>query len=96
MECRVRRARHPARVPRDPETQPPASALLVLDAFGEVIARGGSGVLIASQSGHRLPPLTVEENKALATTPVEDLLSQPFLQLDQVRDSLHAYQLAPR
>jgi NAD(P)-dependent dehydrogenase (short-subunit alcohol dehydrogenase family) len=44
---------------------------LVLDAFGNVIERNGSGVVIASQSGHRLPPLSVEQNKALATTPVE-------------------------
>ena len=44
---------------------------LVLEEFGNVIARGGAGVVIASQSGHRLPPLTVEQNKALATTPVE-------------------------
>ena len=57
---------------------------------------GGAGVVIASQSGHRLPPLTVEQNKALATTPVEELLSLPFLQPDQVKDSLHAYQLAKR
>jgi len=42
---------------------------LVLEEFGNVIARGGAGVVIASQSGHRLPPLTVEQNKALATTP---------------------------
>lgn len=69
---------------------------LVLEEFGNVIARGGSGVVIASQSGHRLPPLTVEQNKALATTPVEELLSLPFLQPDQVTDSLHAYQLAKR
>ena len=27
---------------------------LVLEEFGNVIARGGSGVVIASQSGHRL------------------------------------------
>src|SRR6059058_763958 len=47
---------------------------LVLEEFGNVIARGGAGVVIASQSGHRLPPLTVEQNKALATTPVEELL----------------------
>ena len=52
---------------------------LVLEEFGNVIARGGAGVVIASQSGHRLPPLTVEQNKALATTPVEELLSLPFL-----------------
>ena len=69
---------------------------LVLEEFGNVIARGGAGVVIASQSGHRLPPLTVEQNKALATTPVEELLDLPFLQPDQVRDSLHAYQLAKR
>ncbi len=69
---------------------------LVLEQFGNVIARGGAGVVIASQSGHRLPPLTVEQNKALATTPVEELLRLPFLQPEQVTDSLHAYQLAKR
>ena len=69
---------------------------LVLDAFGSAIARGGSGIVISSQSGHRLPALTVEQNRALATTPVEELLDLPFLQLDQVKDSLHAYQLAKR
>ena len=69
---------------------------LVLEEFGNVIARGGAGVVIASQSGHRLPPLTVEQNKALATTPVEELLNLPFLQPDQVMDSLHAYQISKR
>ena len=69
---------------------------LVLEEFGSVIARGGAGVVIASQSGHRLPPLSVEQSKALATTAVEELLSLPFLQPDQVTDSLHAYQVAKR
>jgi NAD(P)-dependent dehydrogenase (short-subunit alcohol dehydrogenase family) len=69
---------------------------LVLEEFGNVIARGGAGVVIASQSGHRLPSLTVEQNKALATTPVEELLSLPFLQPVQVTDSLHAYQISKR
>ena len=67
---------------------------LVLEEFGNVIARGGAGIVIASQSGHRLRPLTVEENKALATTPVEELLKLPMLQ--GVTDSLHAYQLSKR
>lgn len=58
----------------------------VLEEFGNVIAPGGSGSVIASQSGHRLPPLTAEQNKALATTPVEELLDLPFLQPDQVTD----------
>lgn len=69
---------------------------LVLEVFGKVIAAGGSGVVIASQSGHRLPPLSLEHNKALAMTPVEALLDLPFLQPDQVTDSLHAYQLSKR
>ncbi|HET7457482.1 MAG TPA: SDR family oxidoreductase [Gemmatimonadaceae bacterium] len=69
---------------------------LVLEEFGNVVANGGSGVVIASQSGHRLPPLSVEQNRALATTPTEELLKLPFLQPDQVTDSLHAYQLSKR
>lgn len=69
---------------------------LVLEEFGEVIAPGGAGVVIASQSGHRLPPLSIAENAALATTPVEELLALPMLQPGQVKDSLHAYQLSKR
>ncbi len=69
---------------------------LVLEEFGSVIARGGAGIVIASQSGHRLPPLSVEQNAALATTPVDALLRLPMLQPDQVKDSLHAYQLSKR
>jgi NAD(P)-dependent dehydrogenase (short-subunit alcohol dehydrogenase family) len=87
-----------------PSQAPPETVLkvdlygtaLVLDRFGSIIAPGGSGVVIASQSGHRLPALPAEQNEALATTPVEELLSLPFLQPDQVEDSLHAYQLAKR
>jgi NAD(P)-dependent dehydrogenase (short-subunit alcohol dehydrogenase family) len=87
-----------------PTQAPPAVILkvdlygtaLVLEECGKVIAPGGAGVVIASQSGHRLPPLTVEQNKALATTPVEDLLGLAFLQPDQVTDPLHAYQLSKR
>jgi NAD(P)-dependent dehydrogenase (short-subunit alcohol dehydrogenase family) len=69
---------------------------LVLEEFGAVIAKGGSGVVIASQSGHRLPSLTAAEDKALATTPVEELLALPMLQPDQVTDPLHAYQVSKR
>jgi NAD(P)-dependent dehydrogenase (short-subunit alcohol dehydrogenase family) len=69
---------------------------LVLEEFGKVIGSGGSCVVIASQSGHRLPPLSIEQNKALATTPAEELLQLPFLQPGQVKDSLHAYQLSKR
>jgi len=69
---------------------------LVLELFGNAIAHGGSGVVISSQSGHRLPALTGEQDRLLATTPTEDLLKLPMLQPGQVRDTLHAYQLSKR
>jgi NAD(P)-dependent dehydrogenase (short-subunit alcohol dehydrogenase family) len=69
---------------------------VLLEEFGNVIARGGSGVVIASQSGHRLPALSAEQNKALALTPADELLALPMLQPDQVTDPLHAYQVSKR
>ena len=69
---------------------------LVLEEFGNVIARGGAGVVIASQSGHRLGALTAEQNKLLAMTPTEELLALPMLQPDKITDSLHAYQISKR
>ncbi|MDE2566611.1 MAG: SDR family oxidoreductase [Burkholderiales bacterium] len=69
---------------------------VVLEEFGAVIAPGGSGVVIASQSGHRLPALSAEENQALAMTPVDELLALPMLQADKVTDPLRAYQLSKR
>lgn len=69
---------------------------VVLEEFGDVIAPNGSGVVISSQSGHRLPPLSVEMNKELATTPAEELLDLQMLQPGQIKDSLHAYQLSKR
>jgi len=69
---------------------------LVLELFGEAIARGGSAVVISSQSGHRLGALSAEQNAALATTPADSLLDLPFLQPGAVTDPLHAYQLSKR
>ena len=69
---------------------------LVLEAFGNVIQKGGSGVVISSQSGHRLPALSEAEDYALATSPVESILTLPFIELVNVKDSLHAYQLSKR
>jgi NAD(P)-dependent dehydrogenase (short-subunit alcohol dehydrogenase family) len=43
-----------------------------------------------------LPSLTPEEDKALATTPVEELLSLPMLQPEKITDPLHAYQVSKR
>jgi len=69
---------------------------LVLEEFGNVIAHGGAGVVIASQSGHRLPALSPEQNKALALTPADELLALPMLQPDKVTGPLHAYQISKR
>ena len=69
---------------------------VLMEEVGKVIAKGGTGVVISSQSGHRMPALTPEQDRALAMTPTEELLSLDFLQPDKIRDTLHAYQLAKR
>ena len=69
---------------------------LVLEEFDNVMARGGAGIVIASQSGHRLGALTAEQDAARAATPTEELLGLPMLAPDQVTDPLHAHQLAKR
>ncbi|MDD5161077.1 MAG: SDR family oxidoreductase [Sulfuricurvum sp.] len=68
----------------------------ILEEFGNIIASGGSGVVISSQSGHRLGALSDEQNRLLATTPADQLLALPMLQQGQVKDTLHAYQLSKR
>lgn len=69
---------------------------VLLEEVGKVIAEGGVGITISSQSGHRMPALTPAEDRAMAMTPTEELLQLDFLQPDQIRDTLHAYQLAKR
>lgn len=68
----------------------------VLEEFGRVIAPGGSGVVIASQAGHMIPPLPSEQHQALATTPADELGRLPFLQPHLVTNSGAAYALAKR
>lgn len=69
---------------------------VLLEEVGKVIQEGGVGVTVSSQSGWRMPALTAEEDALLATTPAEALLALPMLQKAQIRDTLHAYQLAKR
>lgn len=69
---------------------------VLLEETGKVIRPGGTGVTISSQSGHRMPALTPEEDALLATTPTEQLLSLDLLQPGNIRDTLHAYQMAKR
>ena len=69
---------------------------VLLEEVGKVIAEGGVGVTISSQSGWRMPQLTAEEDAALATTPTEELLQLEMLQPENIKDTLHAYQMAKR
>ena len=67
---------------------------VLLEEVGKVIADGGSGVIISSQSGHRLGALTEEQNMQLATSPTEKLLELDFLK--KISDTLKAYQYSKR
>ncbi len=69
---------------------------VLLEEVGKVIKEGGVGVTISSQSGHRMPALTAAEDEQLACTPTEELLSLGILQPQNIRDTLHAYQMAKR
>lgn len=69
---------------------------VLLEEFGQVMAPGSAGIVILSQSGHRLPALSQADNQALAMTPTEELLDLPILQPDVIKDSLAAYQYAKR
>ena len=69
---------------------------VLLEEVGKVIAKGGCGVTISSQSGWRIPQLTAEQDRQLAMTPTEELLKLDILQPGNIRDTLHAYQMAKR
>lgn len=69
---------------------------VLLEEVGKVIKEGGVGITISSQSGHRMPQLSAAEDEQLACTPVEKLLSLDILQPENIRDTLHAYQMAKR
>ena len=86
-------------------SQAPIEAILKVDLYGtavlleevgKVIASGGVGVTISSQSGWRMPALTSQQDEQLATTPTEELLSLNILQPGNIRDTLYAYQMAKR
>lgn len=86
-------------------SQAPVEAVLKVDLYGtavlleevgKVIKSGGVGVTISSQSGHRMPALSAEVDEQLAVTPTEELLNLEVLQPENIRDTLHAYQMAKR
>ena len=69
---------------------------VLLEEVGKVIKEGGVGVTISSQSGHKMKDLGAEIDNQLATTPTEELLDLEVLQIKNIKDTLHAYQLAKR
>lgn len=69
---------------------------VLLEEVGKVIAPGGVGVTISSQSGHRMQQLTAVEDEQFATTPTEELLNLLILKPENIKDTLHAYQMAKR
>lgn len=86
-------------------SQAPVEAILKVDLYGtavlleevgKVIKEGGTGVTISSQSGYRMPALSAGADEQLATTPTEELLALEILQPGNIRDTLHAYQMAKR
>ena len=86
-------------------SQAPVEAILKVDLYGtavlleevgKIIAPGGVGVTISSQSGHRMPALTPAEDEQLACTPAGELLKLEILQPENIKDTLHAYQMAKR
>ena len=86
-------------------SQAPIEAILKVDLYGtavlleevgKVIAEGGVGITISSQSGHRMAQLSAEEDEWLACTPTEELLDLEILKPENIKDTLHAYQMAKR
>jgi NAD(P)-dependent dehydrogenase (short-subunit alcohol dehydrogenase family) len=69
---------------------------VLLEEFGKVIKEGGTAVTISSQSGHRMPALSPETDRQLATTPTEELMNLEVLRTENIKDTLHAYQMAKR
>ncbi len=69
---------------------------VLLEEIGKVIAPGGVGLTISSQSGHRMKQLTAEQDKQLACTPAEELLSLEMVKPENIENTLHAYQMAKR
>ena len=69
---------------------------LLLEEFGKIIKHGGAGVTISSQSSYRMPCLTIEEDRLLATIPSDELLNLDLLKKENIKDTLHAYQIAKR
>lgn len=67
-----------------------------IDAFGAVMASGGSGLIISSMTGYMFPPLSAEEERQLAAAPADELLALPCLSKERIPNSGAAYIVSKR
>jgi NAD(P)-dependent dehydrogenase (short-subunit alcohol dehydrogenase family) len=69
---------------------------VVLEELGAVVAPGGAGVVIASMASHLAAPFPAEVERALASTPTEELLGLPCVAGAALPHAGMAYALAKR
>ena len=66
-----------------------------VDAFGKVMAKGGAGLIISSQTGYMYPVPYEEEQKILGT-PTDRLMDLTFIRETAMQNSGLAYMIAKR
>ncbi len=66
-----------------------------VDAFGKVMAKGGAGLIISSQTGY-MYPIPYETEQEILNTPTEQLMELPFIKEVAMENSGIAYMIAKR
>ncbi len=66
-----------------------------IDAFGRVMAAGGAGLVISSQTGY-MYPIPNEVELEILQTPTEQLMNLPFIRETSLQRSGIAYMIAKR
>ena len=66
-----------------------------VDAFGKVMAPGGAGLIISSQTGY-MHPIPYEIEQELLNTPTEQLMDVPYIKDEAMQNSGWAYMIAKR
>ena len=66
-----------------------------VDAFGQVMAPGGAGLIISSQTGY-MHPIPYEIEQELLNTPTEQLMDVPYIKDEAMQNSGWAYMIAKR
>ena len=66
-----------------------------VDAFGKVMAPGGAGLIISSQTGY-MHPIPYETEQELLNTPTEKLMDVPYIREEALQNSGWAYMIAKR